>query len=228
MALIKCTECTHIVSSHANSCPQCGYPVASWPLWWYLHRAASDGNEYLVRKIIANGTDIDIRDPQGGDTALIMAAFWGRESMVKTPLSLGANINAQNENGSTPIFWAISQNHRSVVSILIDNHADLSLKTDGRSLLHCAALGGELSVLDCGPMDLLIAAGADVNLRDSLGETPLHHAIRHIYDVRARYLLAHGADVNAKNNQGKTPLAAARAYGSKKMVRLLQQHGAVE
>ena len=229
MALLKCPECTRQVSSEALSCPNCGYPVSQRPAYSYLQKAASDGKENLVRKIIANGIDVDIRDPNNNDTALIVAAFWGRENMVKVLLSLGANINAQTQDGYTPMYWALYKNHRGVVSILIENKANLYIKTDtGLTLLHCAAKYGDLGVLDTGPIDLLIAAGVDVNIRDDYGETPLHNAVWQIYDARAKYLLNHGADVNAKNNNGETPLATARLFGSKKMMKLLREFGGVE
>ncbi len=49
----------------------------------------------------------------------------------------------------------------------------------------------------------LIAAGADVNARDSAGRTPLFYVD---YPPKAELLLRSGADVNARDNDGNTPL----------------------
>jgi ankyrin repeat protein len=229
MSLMKCPECNLNVSDMATDCPHCGYPVYSWPAGRYLHQAAINGDEVRIRKAIANGTDVDIRDPDSGDTPLIMASFWDRESTVTLLLSLNANINAQNNDGYTPLFWPVCKNYRGLVSLLLAKGASLDIgTTTGLKPIHWAATYGELGVLELGPMDLLITAGANVNDRDNSGETPLHHAVRHVYDVRAKYLLSHGADVNAKDNNGHTPLHAARVFGSKKMVKLLKANGGFE
>ena len=55
-------------------------------------------------------------------------------------------------------------------------------------------------------LNLLIAAGADVNSRDSKGRTPIFFACKnhHLDDIRT--LIAHGADVNAKDRIGQTVL----------------------
>jgi ankyrin repeat protein len=229
MSLMKCPECGLNVSDMTINCPHCGYPVYRWPAGRCLHQAAINGDEVRIRKAISNGTDVDIRDPDTGDTPLIMTTFWNREAMVILLLSLDANINAQNDDGYTPLFWPIYKNYRNLVSLLLANGASPDIgTTTGLKPIHWAAMYGELGVLELGPMDLLIAAGANVNERDNVGETPLHHAVRQIYDVRAKYLLSHGADVNAEDNGGHTPLHAARVFGSKKMVKLLKANGGFE
>jgi len=67
---------------------------------------------------------------------------------------------------------------------------------------------------------------ADINVKDSDGQTPLHIAARVDGVEMARLLLAHGANVNANDNQGKTPLFAAARKGSKPMIELLTANGA--
>ena len=66
-----------------------------------------------------------------------------------------------------------------------------------------------------------LAAGADVNAKDSVRWTPLHHAAFEGYKEVAELLIAKGADVNATADTGATPLGLA--YGA--TADLLRKHG---
>lgn len=75
----------------------------------------------------------------------------------------------------------------------------------GSTPLHVAALN-----VDSGPLQALIAAGADVNARDREGATPLHMAAHATRTGHARLLLQAGADVTAKTAAGRDALSVAR------------------
>jgi ankyrin repeat protein len=103
------------------------------------------------------------------------------------------------------------------VELLIAKRADVNAKNKhGETPLWEAAARGNLEFLE-----LLIANGADVNVKDDcLGDTPLHKAIwrgdritsdsrweeqaKEFFKKLLELLIAKGANVNAKNNYGKT------------------------
>ena len=69
-----------------------------------------------------------------------------------------------------------------------------------------------------------LAAGADVNGRDKLGETPLHVATVRGYKDASSLLIAKGADVDAKNEDGITPLDVASQKGYWAIVAILRTY----
>lgn len=71
----------------------------------------------------------------------------------------------------------------------------------------------------------LIQNGADLNQRNSYGDTPLHEAVTHERIVVAQLLLSGGADVNAQDTNGRTPLHIA-ARTSEVLLQELLRHGA--
>lgn len=73
---------------------------------------------------------------------------------------------------------------------------------------------------------LLVASGACVNAKDSLGLTPLHHAALSGDEDAVRLLLSNGADVHATTQGGRTPLHMAAAAHHPGIIALLVEHGA--
>jgi ankyrin repeat protein/mono/diheme cytochrome c family protein len=90
----------------------------------------------------------------------------------------------------------------------------------GSTLLMYAVLYG-----DADSVRLLLEAGADLNIRNEAGATPLMWAVDDA--DKTRLLIRGGADVNARSDDGRTPLfiAAARP-GSYDVVKLLLDHKA--
>lgn len=73
-------------------------------------------------------------------------------------------------------------------------------------------------------VDLLADVGADLNKKDTMGNTPLHAAVLHgRFDV-AKKLIEHGAQVNERNSAGMTPLHLAG--GNVQIVKMLLRSGA--
>jgi ankyrin repeat protein len=81
-------------------------------------------------------------------------------------LAAGADVNAKNKYGSTPLHRAIEAAHKEIAELLIANGADVNAKGEADATpLHYAATK-EVA-------ELLIVKGADVNAKDEFGETPL-------------------------------------------------------
>ncbi|WP_264954023.1 MULTISPECIES: ankyrin repeat domain-containing protein [unclassified Wolbachia] len=88
------------------------------------------------------------------------------------------------------------------------------------TLLHIAVLNGRLDIVEA-----LSKNGADVEVKDSNGDTPLHKAAFWGYSNIVNALLENGADVKVKKN-GKTPLHSAATGGHLKIVQALLKNKA--
>ena len=106
------------------------------------------------------------------ERALFDAAKVGNIEAVKRQLAAGANVNAPNTDGVTPLVFAADEGHKEIVEILIANGADVNTrdKYKGTPLLR-AASGGHKEIAE-----LLIAAGANVSAISDGGITPLYIA----------------------------------------------------
>ncbi|MCY3757629.1 MAG: ankyrin repeat domain-containing protein [Acidobacteria bacterium] len=71
---------------------------------------------------------------------------------------------------------------------------------------------------------VLIEAGANVNLPDARGWTPLHWAAIDAPDSIVTLLLKAGADPQIQNNRGKTAYEMALAFGNRAAVAAIEQH----
>ncbi len=77
-----------------------------------------------------------------------------------------------------------------------------------------------------GRMCELLAGGADINLRDGKGDTPLHKAAFLDSYTSVAFLLQNGADPNLQNKDGDTPLHIACEWGCYPTIEYLMRHGA--
>jgi ankyrin repeat protein len=139
-------------------------------------------------------------------------------SIAKLLLDAGANLNARDALGQTPLMYAPFE----VSKLLIDLGADVNLvDKDGFSALSVTAEYGEKE-----KVDLLLLNGADVNARAQNGWTALiASGGRSSADV-AETLLQHGADPNAKMDDGLTALMRAATWNSPQTAKVLLKFGA--
>ena len=93
------------------------------------------------------------------------------------------------------------------------------------------ALSESPNAADVAEIRRLIKDGADVNVRNKFGVTPLIMASLLGHTDVVKLLLAAGADVNAKANKGGedyTALRIAKMRGHTQIIKLLTEHGAKE
>ena len=140
---------------------------------------------------------------------------------VRKLLDNGADVNARDAEGNTPLILASFYASPQCVQLLIENGADVKAanKAGATPLIRAAT--------DYEKTRLLVAAGAKVRVRTALGNTPLILAARRAGNSRTvKFLLDRGADATERNEAGVSPIMAAAASGDVETVRLLLDAGA--
>ncbi|EAX91611.1 ankyrin repeat protein, putative [Trichomonas vaginalis G3] len=143
-------------------------------------------------------------------------------SLLEYFISNGADINAKDRIGLTPLHSAAKNNSKETAEILISNGADINAKDRiGLTPLHYAAKYNNKEIAE-----ILISNGADINAKDEDGSTPLHYAAMNNSKETAEILISNGADINAKDIIGLTPLHYAAMNNSKETAEILISNGA--
>ena len=75
-------------------------------------------------------------------------------------------------------------------------------------------------------VQFLLDRGADPNLQNKKGQTPLHYAAYNNNPKIAKYLIDHGADINARDKSGQTPIQLTNNKIIKKIILSKSLYGA--
>jgi ankyrin repeat protein len=154
---------------------------------------ATHGNHVPVaRALIAAGADVNAKDDIQ-DSAFLYAGAEGRIEILKMTLPT-ADLKSTNRYGGTALIPAAHHGHTEAVRILLATAID----KDHVNRLGWTALLEAVILGDGGPVHseivrLLVEAGANVNIADREGVTPLQHAKRRGYAAMVRMLEARGA-----------------------------------
>ena len=146
-----------------------------------------------ARALIEAGADVNAMDRQD-DSPFLYAGAEGRLDILRMTLAAGADLASVNRYGGTALIPAAHHGHVETVRELLTTEIDI----DHVNRLGWTALLEAIILGDGGPVHseivrLLVAAGADINLADSGGVSPLAHARRRGYSAIAEILEAAGA-----------------------------------
>jgi hypothetical protein len=147
-----------------------------------------------------------------------LAAAGGSGEIVQTLLSAGAEIDACDANGSTPLHTAATTGKYEAVKSLLDAGADPEVRESQQGLkpIHFAAMMGHDAVVSA-----LLEANADKNALDGDGSSALMYAADGGHTAVVGRLLDSGADAKLRLH-GTTALDAAIARGHSETAALLR------
>ncbi|XP_039691945.1 fibronectin type 3 and ankyrin repeat domains protein 1 isoform X1 [Pteropus medius] len=182
--------------------------------------AAQKGYSRLVKILISNGTDVNLKNGSGKDS-LMLACYAGHLDVVKYLRRHGASWETRDLGGCTALHWAADGGHCDVIEWMIKDGCEVDAVDTGSSwtpLMRVSAVSGNQKAAS-----LLIEAGANVNVKDKDGKTPLMVAVLNNHEELVQLLLEKGADASVKNEFGKGVLEMARVFDRQNVVSLLEE-----
>ncbi|MBR4322330.1 ankyrin repeat domain-containing protein [Treponema sp.] len=189
-----------------------------------LHIATIDGHTGIVDYILKEHTAVRIADilsaqDISGATPLHEAVRYGRVDIARLLLASGANVNAMDSIGKTPILLIIpSAAQQNMYPLLLVHKANVNQKDMyGDTVLHVATMAN----VPVNTLSLLVSNGASVNERNKEGVTPLALAIETMHPEQVKFYSKSGADIYAEDMKGNTPLTKALESDSRKMLETL-------
>ncbi|KAF7541522.1 hypothetical protein G7054_g657 [Neopestalotiopsis clavispora] len=165
-----------------------------------------DLREYL-ESLEENERIEQIRHVDGhGQAPLHLAAFEDDAEAVETLLSFGADPDARNRRGCTPLALLATHSWSArSFNLLVERGASIHAKDEyGDSIVHVAAMCGSLPL-----MEQMYYSGIDIEGRNCKGATPLMLAALRNQVAIIERLLEWGADIEAKDRIGRTALFSA-------------------
>lgn len=178
-----------------------------------LMTAAHTGRPEVVAMLIAHGALVDARDPDFQQTALMIAVRDGHTPVVETLIRHGAKVDARTRVGQEPVYLppckgtGCGSEGVGINRSGVPHRGERFDKKGGMTPLLYAARDGSLEAAR-----LLLANGADLEVREANGITPLLMALLNNQLDVATLLIDHGAAINVDDFYGRTPLFAAVDY----------------
>ena len=207
---------------------QRGYAPLHYAVLPAYMRARYGGSVPFTELLLAHGAHIDVRTEKAQMTPLhlLCRSDSGQMSADETKNALlllrhGADINATDSDGNTPLHLAAGSGGRQLVKALLERKAKVTLDKYGNSPLHHATSDAELK--DSALWQLLIDAKCDVNQKNKDGMTPFTDALSNDAFAAAKFLASRGAKKSITMPEGENPIEYAEATGSLVLAKFLSR-----
>jgi len=182
-----------------------------------LHYAVLGSAMDVIHYLLDMDININLADDHG-ETALFDCARKAKLDIAKLLMNKFASVNVENRVGELPIHLAAFKGDMDMIKLLIESGSYLNKKTQEDKLpVHYAIAGGRADVIPF----LLKEGKQNWFIRDTYGNSLLHHAAKTSNVQIIDMLLNQNLDPNALNSQFETPIFNAVRFGTIETIRLL-------
>jgi ankyrin repeat protein len=203
--------------------------IDGWPN--KIFSSAVEDCEDILRMMLEEQPDLDQHaDDEHKRTPLLLACGRGHHTAIEILLSAGADPCCKDSKGSGPLVYLTNYAWRArtdcwfPIYLLIKFGADVNIL--GRGPEEQTPLGW-LTIYGGNHMRtvaLFLESGADPDLPNNQGETPLMHAARSDRPDLLQTLLMFGADPNLKDHKGMTALDHAKQQNRQQAIQVLEKN----
>ncbi|HET9218537.1 MAG TPA: ankyrin repeat domain-containing protein [Terriglobia bacterium] len=208
-------EAQRLLKAGANVSLANNYGVTAMTL------ASEIANPAMIKLLLDAGADANSANLDG-QTALLAVARTGIVEAADLLIKAGAKVDSRDKfGGQTPLMWATARRHPKMMQFLISKGADVNARGTARDYQRHVQAEGRPKNLDSGGftsllyaarenclecVKVLLAAGADIDLPDPDGVSPLLLSIMNANWDISKHLILSGADVNQWDIFGEAPL----------------------
>ena len=157
--------------------------------------------------VLAGGADLEVKD-DNLRTPLIIAVLHTNYAACDTLIKLGANVNAEDRDGDTPLHVSLRMNLTNFSARLVEGGATFRNESSRRvALLVFSGQGYERAACK------LVEEGVTTEVCDKAGNTALHLAAKNRATQVVGKLIKAGARIDARNKRGEEPVVLAHRAG---------------
>lgn len=212
------------------------------PECYLLHKAIPKQNLFLIHHLVTHGASLNETDSQGNtpidlliqsnselftrsilnhfkeqiemkSSYILKSLHAGNEALAQEFIELGADINAPNDQGITPLQDAFDKQDTYTARFLLENGA-IFTKQEGFFYLQHALLKNNVPMVK-----LLQRYEVDINTPVGGGKTLLHLAVERRDLKKVQQLLHLGCKTSVQDDKGMSPLHLAVALEDKELLR---------
>lgn len=182
-----------------------------------LHYAVLGSALDVLHYLLDMDININLAD-EHGETALFDCARKAKLDIAKLLIAKYAQVNIENRMGELPIHLAAFKGDMDMIKLLIESGSFLNKKTQEDKLpVHYAIAGGRVDAIPY----LLREGRQNWFMKDTYGNSLLHHAAKTSNVQILDMLLNQNLDPNALNSQFESPIFNAVRFGTIETIRLL-------
>lgn len=187
-------------------CPFCRRDVLPQVSFSSVAAAVESGKKKAVQSLIADGADPDAPHSWDRLTALHVAVKEGNQDLALELISMGANINCQDNQGDTAVHHAIYSNNPQMLAALLTYNPDINIRN---RYSHTPLLAAAGHPEEPDLFNFLLFNGADYDLMNGNGCRAIHRAAQSGHMTALRALIDKGVDVNVRDCSRFTALLYA-------------------